>query len=230
MARAMLGNVPLADWQRARDQLEERIGGTNGPGWLAALNRFLRKEDPWPEGVEDCVPAANASVEAQAGLVLAPDHATWSVWCTLTLGRHRTAAAYREMLRGGGFRMNDLADDVLGRIQFLETETVVPIFRVTGAMLGLGKRRYTIAELFAAAAGRGFKKLPPETGPALRFGYRDQQGEDDVILIGMEPVADSGNDPRVFRLVCDGGTPMLHTIYAGPETQVDHWAVWAFGR
>jgi len=50
MATAMLGRLPLSVIRGPRDSLEEKLAGEDGEQWLKALNRFLRKENPWPEG------------------------------------------------------------------------------------------------------------------------------------------------------------------------------------
>jgi hypothetical protein len=47
--KGMLGKLPLSEIQGPRDDLEQRLAGDDGEKWLAALKRFLRKENPWPE-------------------------------------------------------------------------------------------------------------------------------------------------------------------------------------
>lgn len=44
----MLGTLPLSDIRGPRDTLETNLSGKDGPAWLDALNKFNRKENPWP--------------------------------------------------------------------------------------------------------------------------------------------------------------------------------------
>jgi len=45
--KSMLGNIPLSDFQRLRDDLEQKIAGENGKEWFEELKRFVRKETVW---------------------------------------------------------------------------------------------------------------------------------------------------------------------------------------
>lgn len=48
MSEGMLGMLPLSEVRGPRDDLEERLAGSEGNTvWLPALKRFLRKENPW---------------------------------------------------------------------------------------------------------------------------------------------------------------------------------------
>ena len=47
MPEGMLGMLPLSDLRGPRDTLETNLAGKDGQEWLDALNRFLRKENPW---------------------------------------------------------------------------------------------------------------------------------------------------------------------------------------
>lgn len=45
--KSMLGKIPLSDYQRLRNDLEQKIAGENGKEWFEALKRFVRKEAVW---------------------------------------------------------------------------------------------------------------------------------------------------------------------------------------
>lgn len=47
MSKGMLGNLALSDVWGPLGQLVARLAGDEGPEWLEALKKFLRKENPW---------------------------------------------------------------------------------------------------------------------------------------------------------------------------------------
>jgi len=49
MSEGMLGKLSLSETQGPRSDLETKLAGPDGPQWLEGLNRFLRKENPWPK-------------------------------------------------------------------------------------------------------------------------------------------------------------------------------------
>lgn len=49
MSEVMLGNLRIPDVRRSMTDLEDKLAGDDGVQWLVALNRFLRKENPWAE-------------------------------------------------------------------------------------------------------------------------------------------------------------------------------------
>lgn len=174
---------------------------------------------------------ARAMVAAvQGGLVLAPvvEPVVFPVWRTVILGRHKDAAAYRQALENGGFKVSRWANNILGRISFATTETPVDLYRVTGREFGL-TARYTTDQFFVAVKSRGFTKLPPEVGSALRLGYNDQP-KGDVIRVGMEPIADSVGDLDVFSVNRNGADRWLDTFYVNPTDEWDPGYVWVLGR
>jgi len=72
----------------------------------------------------------------------------------------------------------------------------------------------TTTELFARAKERGLELCPPEVGPYLRLANKDQPPG--WYYIGMEPVADSVGDPRVFYLARFGDGLWLLDSWAYP--------------
>ena len=44
----MLGKLLLSEVRGPRDELEKRLAGADGPIWLKALKKFLRREEVWP--------------------------------------------------------------------------------------------------------------------------------------------------------------------------------------
>lgn len=47
MSKGMLGKLLLSDVQGPRDDLENKLAGDDGPEWLVAFGKFLRRENPW---------------------------------------------------------------------------------------------------------------------------------------------------------------------------------------
>lgn len=74
----------------------------------------------------------------------------------------------------------------------------------------------TYRQIFAGAQELGLKACPAEIGPHLRLAYKDQP-KDEVLFIGMKPIADRGGIPYVFRLEHNEDGLWLDSSWADPD-------------
>ncbi len=89
------------------------------------------------------------------------------------------------------------------------------LVRVTVAELGFPNGE-TRREIYARALKLGLELCPSEVGPQLRLQYSDQpKGE--WVIIGMEPITDSGGYSSVFYVVRDGAGLWLNGYSGHPE-------------
>lgn len=214
MSKGMLGTLSLSDVQGPRDDLEQKLAGEDGAVWLAALKRFLRKENPWEVAQSD------------PSWVVVPPFAP-TVWEQVTLGLHPTVEAFRAALEQGGNQIGGYAGQIFVKTPLATERTTVDLYRVTGRDLGL-TRRYTFAQLLAAGAKHNLGKLPAEAGPALRESYTDQPKNEWVGVV-MDPIADSAGRPSVWRVDRAVVDRWLDTDYVDPAHEWNPEAVWVFG-
>ncbi|MDP3991183.1 MAG: hypothetical protein Q8P63_02720 [Candidatus Nealsonbacteria bacterium] len=123
------------------------------------------------------------------------------IWKTIKLGIGlKTADDFRKAIKGNGFNISEWANDVLGKPAFkVATEEIeVNLVRLTVAELGFkkGARR---DQIYECAKKLGLELCPSEVGPQLRLQYRDQPN-DEWIIVGMEPITDSGGRLYVLRV------------------------------
>jgi hypothetical protein len=76
----------------------------------------------------------------------------------------------------------------------------------------------TTTQIYARAKELGLELCPAWVGPQLRVDYEDQP-IDEWLFVAMEPIADSGGDPSVFRLGRDGGLLWLRGSWAEPDSR-----------
>ena len=189
MSEDMLGKNALAQVAGPFQDFAQKLGGPDGPSWLEAFKRFLRKEEPWTK---------------------------FPTWRTITLGTHKSASALLTALGSTGYRVSDWARDLMNQSAFTlaKKKVEVNLVRVTVKELGFPKGA-TRKEIYDRAAELGLKLCPAEVGPALRLAYTDQpMGE--WLLIAMNPITDSGGFPRLFRVDHDRDGLWLHTRWSDP--------------
>ena len=90
------------------------------------------------------------------------------------------------------------ANDILGKPAFTVAteETELDLVVVSVAELGF-KNGATREQIYSRAEERGLDHCPAEVGPQLRLQYADQpKGE--WLVVGMEPITDSGGDLELF--------------------------------
>lgn len=180
-------------------QLRQTLGY---PFDMMALRRHLQ------DAVEGRFPATNGT-------------SNWPIWKTLMIGS-KTAKQLREELAKGGFRVSELASDIMGNPAFttLVEPVDVPLVRIKVRDLGFTEMP-TITQFFARAKERGLDLCPAEVGPHLRLAFKEQPNGD-WCWIAMNPISASGGGPNVFRVGRrSGGGHWLDTYYADPGGQWD---------
>jgi len=194
--------LALCDVSGPLTDLFQKLSGEDGEQWLRALNKMLRKENPWE---------------------------AFPTWKTIKLGTGpKTADDFRKSLAlaASGNRVSDWANDLLGKPEFAnsvsEKEVEVDLVVLTTAQLTSKANGGTTAEVFAGAERLGLKKCSAEVGPRLRLQYQDQPlGE--WLLIGMEPIRHSDGRLGVFDVGRGDDGRWLGGDYGDPG------GVWAAG-
>lgn len=131
----------------------------------------------------------------------------WPIWKTIKLGTgFKTADDFRAVLKQGGFKIGEWANNILGKPVFVvdNEETEVDLVKITVAELGF-KDGATRQDICQRAKELGLELCPPEVGPQLRLQYKDQPlGE--WLVIAMEPITVSDGVLLVFSVEhYDGG-------------------------
>ncbi|MEK7611820.1 MAG: hypothetical protein AAB407_00520 [Patescibacteria group bacterium] len=130
------------------------------------------------------------------------DFATWKQ-VKLDTGL-KTAADFRSALKKAGMKISNWANDILGKPAFTVAAEEVSLDLVVVSVADLGfKKGATRAQIYERARELGLDLCSAEVGPQLRLQYLDQP-MNDWVLIGMEPIADSGGSLSVFILRRDG--------------------------
>lgn len=145
---------------------------------------------------------------------------------TVKLGTHKSNKDLRKALLAAGLKIGDWGGDILNRVKVAEKPEDVNIVVVTVAELGFpnGASR---AQIYVKALSMGLGLLPAEVGPQLRLQYTDQPlGE--WILIGMEPMSDSGGYLIVFGVVRYDDGRWLYGDYGRPDSVWGGNYRWAF--
>jgi hypothetical protein len=120
-------------------------------------------------------------------------------FATIKLGTHKSVKDLRKALLDAGYRIGDWGDDILKRINVASKPEDVDIVVVSVAELGFPNGA-TRAQIYEKALSMGLGLCPAEVGPQWRLQYADQpMGE--WILVGMEPISDSGGSLKVFDVV-----------------------------
>ena len=143
---------------------------------------------------------------------------SWAVWKTIQCGiEMKTSDEFRRALEGGGFLISDWANDVMRKPGFtVSSEKVeLDLVIVTVAELGFPKG-VTRKKFYERAQSLGLELCPLEAGPRLRLQYRDQPA-DEWLLMAMEPIKDSADDPCVFcfERLDDGIWLHLNYVFSG---------------
>lgn len=157
--------------------------------------------------------------------------AAFPTWKTITLGGHKDSAAYHVALQAGDYRIGNYTSQLLAKTPIAATETQVDLVCLTVREMGF-LRGATTAEIYTWAEAHGLKKCPAEVGPALRLAYADQPSGEHI-RVGMEPIADSDGDLRVFIVGNNGLVRWLDADWTGPVYRAKLWYpeyVWVFLR
>jgi hypothetical protein len=116
----------------------------------------------------------------------------------LTIGG-KTAKELERALDSGGFRVSELARDLLRSSHFttLPEPQTVRLVRINVSDLGLTEP--LTHQIYAKAKSFGLGLCPAEIGPQLRLVHKNQQ-LGDRFCIGMKPMFDSNGDLGIFEL------------------------------
>lgn len=164
-------------------------------GQLAEITRQIRQPNGYPFDPEMLKKHLQDAVEGKFSFNLK------IIYKTIKLGTGlSTADDFRKALAGNGSRIDDWANEILGKPAFTSSialqKTEVELIKVTVAELGF-KNGATRLHVYNRAKQLGLYFCPAEIGPQLRLQYLDQPNGE-WLLIAMEPIADSGGVPRVF--------------------------------
>ena len=151
-------------------------------------------------------------------------------WKTIKLGVHENADSYRQALKKAGYEIGRRANDMMGHPNFkiVAKSVDVELVVVTVAELGFPDGA-TRKDIYEKALSLGFQLCPPEVGPSLRLQYPDQPNGE-WLLIGMEPIADSGGALFVFYVEHDDYGRWLYGHYGYPGYVWRGSSRWLFVR
>jgi hypothetical protein len=151
-------------------------------------------------------------------LVVKPVQPELKVFKTIKLGTGlKTADGFRKAVKDKGMRIGDYANDILGKPAFTvaKGETEVDLVVISVAELGFkdGAKR---EDIYVRAKELGLELCPSEVGPQLRMQYVDQP-KDEWLVIGMEPIADSDGDLKLFYVKHGDDDLWLSSHYHNPH-------------
>ena len=149
-------------------------------------------------------------------------------WRTLKVGNDQSMKDLSKALMNNGFRITGWAVEILKKITAAPAEAEIELVNVSVRELGF-EEGATREQIYARARECGLGLIPAEAGPHLRLLYTDQPlGE--WLLIGMEPIVDSGGRPRLFYLERDVDGHWLDTDCGTPERFWYAGYRWVFTR
>lgn len=175
----MIVTIP-AEWLGTlADLCEKLLGQEEGDMWLAALKKFLRKENPWTLTILRRL--------------------------TLTIGSV-TKGDLLQRLSATGNAVTEWAGDIMSKPAFTTNHQPIQIELGWSSVKNLGfTEPPTTTELFARIREVG-SLCPAEVGPHLRLTDADQPNGT-AYWIMMETISDSHGYPNVFSVgrLDDGG-------------------------
>lgn len=135
----------------------------------------------------------------------------------VTLGGKEPEILKKEIL-GAGMKISTYAEGMLKNIKVAGAPENAQLVILSVSQLGF-PRGATRQEIYDKAQELGLDLAPAEAGPQLRLQYPDQpQGE--WIVIGMEPITDSGGDPALFDVYSSDAERWLDGVGGRPGR---HW-------
>ncbi len=153
--------------------------------------------------------------------------ARFRTWKTVTLGTHASAEALLKTLTNDRFFVASLAADILKKTALSFATVNIPLVKVSPRKLGFDKLA-TRAQIFTCAAEFGLDPVPAEVGPQLLRQYPGQPA-DNVLYIGMEPIADHGGSQEILRVArYRGADPWLSTCNGDAKYLWDPNDPWIF--
>lgn len=144
----------------------------------------------------------------------------------------RDSQGFLTALKKANCYVNDWAQDIIGKPAFTPVGRETEVELVTISVQELGFRSVaTRRDIYARAVNKfGFNLCPAEVGPRLRLEYTDQPNGE-WLHIGMKPITDSDDDPRVFDMgLSPDGRRWLRTSDGKPGYVWRAGARWVFLR
>ena len=151
-----------------------------------------------------------------------------ATWRKLTIGSHKSVEALVKAIEAKGLKVGDWARDISKKVTLAKEVSEVELVNVSVAELGF-KNGATRKDIYDRAISLGLSLCPPEVGMQLRLQY-DDQPKGEWLLIGMEPITDSGGDLYVFYVARDDGGRWLFTSHGDPASVWDAGDRWVFLR
>jgi hypothetical protein len=141
--------------------------------------------------------------------------AHYTVWRTLTLGLHKTPAAYRKALLAAGHTIGSWGDEILGRITCAKQEARVNLVALSVADLGFKDGAY-YKDICAKAVEMGLELCPAEVGPAFRLAHTDQS-HGEWLRIAMDAIDVRCGDRLGFAMSRDNDGLWLNDFDGRPD-------------
>ncbi|MFH0952643.1 MAG: hypothetical protein V1838_05730 [Patescibacteria group bacterium] len=193
MSEGMLGNIPLSETRGPRDELDDRLAGKQGRMWLNALNKFLRRENPW--GIPQIIEVTTNG---------------------------RTGEQCFTDLEERSNRVSDYTKEALRSKEFVATDgTVYKLAVIFGHEFEDNER--TNENIRNEAAERGYLEPPMEPAPYLRDMFSDEDLEKMgiwALVLMHKPFYDSVGDLNVLGVSRSVDGPWLDTFDGHPG---DRW-------
>lgn len=145
----------------------------------------------------------------------------------------KTASEFEKAIKSEGHEVYDWAKDIMEKMKFENVKEKTQVELVILKVKSLGFNQNTTRKnMYERALKLGLELSPAEVGPELRLQYRkEDQPKGEYLLIGMDPISDSGGCLRVFRVDRDeDGESWLSASIGDPGTQWSPDYRWVFVR
>lgn len=201
----MLNLAHQAEAYSLLKDLVEKFQGQNGESWIKATERFLGKQDPWP------------------------DLSKFKTWKKIRLGGYETLSYLRETLENKfwKFCVTDDALQIFHIADFSYRNIEIKLVRFSVAELGFKNAAYP-EQIYKRAGELGLELCPPEVGPQLRLKYKNQP-VDEHIIVAMNPVVFPYKEGHyVFSVENNGSQLWLATkdIRINMFSHESQWIFW----
>lgn len=147
-----------------------------------------------------------------------PEHISFPVFATITLGRLKKGYLYHEALRHMNVLFGNSAEEILPKVTCSETRRDVDLVVVTPANVGLNVSDHC-DRFLAVAAEAGLELCPAEVGPSLLIS----QQPDAWLHVAMEPIANHLGLPVRFELGLMWGRKCISTENRSFVGADDRW-------
>jgi hypothetical protein len=153
------------------------------------------------------------------------------IWKSVRYGAERSSGLLMPyslpfQLEQKGCRLSELAEDILAKMETSHRISTVDLAVVTPQDLGI-KGDATAEKIYAAALATGLALCKAEIAVYLRLQYLSQP-DGEVLLVGMEPIKNSADYPRIFYLTTIAGVPWLRTRTGHAQRRWTDNSQWIF--